>query len=103
MNSLHILPFRMREALGEAARIQEAFDNLLVQKRALEAEIQELEEQQGRGTGISSEDKRALESEIRRLTELIETEQDNSEQAHAKLRRQQMLVSHKNWINKNNV
>lgn len=83
----------MREALGEATRVQEAYDNLLIQKRAIEAERDELEESKGRGTGISSEEKKALESEIRRLTELIETEQDNSEQAMAKLRRQQMLVS----------
>lgn len=82
----------MREALGEAARVQEAYDNLLVQKRALEAERDELEENRGRGTGLSSEEKKALESEIRRLTELIETEQDNSEQSLAKMRRQQMLV-----------
>lgn len=73
--------------------MQEAFDNLLVQKRAIEAERDELEESRGRGSGISSEEKKALESEIRRLTELIETEQDNSEQANSKLRRQQLVVS----------
>lgn len=82
----------MREALSEAVRIQEAYDSLVIQKKAVEAERDELEEARNRGSTLTSEDKKALEAEIRRLTDQIESAQDDSEQALAKMRRSQMMV-----------
>ncbi|KAI6229370.1 hypothetical protein M3Y95_00524000 [Aphelenchoides besseyi] len=83
---------RMREALGEAARIQEAYDSVVIQKRAVEAERDELEERQSHGVLLSGDEKRSLEAEIQRLTEELENEQENAEQSLAKMRRAQQLV-----------
>ncbi|KAI6232049.1 hypothetical protein M3Y95_00445800 [Aphelenchoides besseyi] len=83
---------RMREALGEAARIQEAYDSVVIQKRAVEAERDELEERQSHGGMLSGDEKRNLEAEIQRLTEELENEQENAEQSLAKMRRAQQLV-----------
>ncbi|KAI6215938.1 hypothetical protein M3Y94_00443900 [Aphelenchoides besseyi] len=87
-----IILFRMREALGEAARIQEAYDSVVIQKRAVEAERDELEERQSHGVLLSGDEKRSLEAEIQRLTEELENEQENAEQSLAKMRRAQQLV-----------
>ncbi|KAI6219617.1 hypothetical protein M3Y99_01645300 [Aphelenchoides fujianensis] len=83
---------QMREALGEAARLQEAYDSVVAQKRALEAERDELEERQSHGVLLTGDEKRTLEAEIQRLTEELEVEQENAEQAAAKMRRAQQTA-----------
>jgi myosin heavy chain 9/10/11/14 len=78
---------------AENQRLQESNDNLLTQKRQLEADIEELEESRSKGGNFSSDDRRLLESKIAQLEEELEEEQGNAELAQDKRRKAEQQVT----------
>ena len=78
---------------SENARLTEVNEDLLNQKRQLEAEKDELEEMRGAGGGMSAEEKRRFETKIASLEEELEEEQSNCEVALDKQRKAQSQVS----------
>lgn len=90
--------FRLKAFDAEIKSLQETNDLLLLQKRQLEADREELEEMRSRGGQLSSEEKRRLETQIARLEEDLEEEQSSSELANDKLRKAQLQVFWFLWV-----
>lgn len=77
---------------SELLTLQESNEHLIQQKRQIEHERDELEEQLARGGHMSTEEKRRFETQIQRLEEDFEEAESNIELANEKLRKAQQQV-----------
>lgn len=77
---------------SELLTLQESNSHIIQQKRQIEHERNELEEQLKRGGQMSTEEKRRFETQIQRLEEDFEEAESNIELANEKLRKAQQQV-----------
>ncbi|CAB3399757.1 unnamed protein product [Caenorhabditis bovis] len=83
---------RLRAVETEREQLRESNEGLLMIRKQLELENEELEELRTRGGGISTEEKRRLEAKIAQLEEELEEEQSNCEIAIDKQRKAQLQL-----------
>uniref|UniRef100_A0A0N5CAX5 Myosin heavy chain n=1 Tax=Strongyloides papillosus TaxID=174720 RepID=A0A0N5CAX5_STREA len=91
-NTLKECERKLRTLENDHSALTEQYNAILTQKRNLEAEIVELEENQGKSGNFSPEEKRRLESKISQLEFELEDEQANADLSQEKLRKAQMQL-----------